>query len=429
MLKLPRRWAPLPLLMGACYMTPGQQIMVGPFHFTVLRLLLLVGFVRALMRHERLPGGLNGLDWVMLWWGAWNVCASSFHRPFLDALVLRLGIVYNALGTYFLIRLFCQSREDMIQLIKITAFVLVPVALEMVSEKRTGRNLFAVLGGVPEMVDMRDGKLRAQGPFGHPILAGTVGAVCLPLMIGIWRQHGWIAKLGLAACLAMVIASKSSGPLMSLTFVVFALCLWRWRHLTRQMRLGAVLSYLLLEAVMKDPAYFILARIDLTGSSTGWHRAELIHSAIVHWKEWWFAGTDYTRNWMLLGLPDTPNHCDITNHYLSYGVSGGLPLMILFICALRLAFRYIGVALRAAADAPFAERFLIWSVGAGLFAHAATCISVSYFEQSVVLLYLNLAVAGSLQATALAATREQRFATPAPAGTATVEFLDTEAPA
>jgi hypothetical protein len=407
LLALPRRWAPLPLLMGACYMTPGQSIDIGPFHFTVLRLLLLLGVIRVLIRQERLPGRLNGLDWLLLLWGAWQVCSSAFHKPFGEALVFRLGIAYNVLGIYFLVRVFCRNVEDMIQIIKLTAFLLVPVALEMVSEKLTGRNLFGLLGGIPEEVLVRDGKLRAQGPFGHAILAGTVGAMCLPLMIGIWRQHRLPAMIGLAACLAMVIASKSSGPLMSTAFAVFALMLWRWRHLTRQMRIGAVIAYVLLEIVMKDPAYFVIARIDLTGSSTGWHRAELMRSALRHLREWWFAGTDYTRHWMIVGLPAHPDSCDITNHYLWNGVQGGLPLMFLFIAALWVGFRYVGQGLRLRAESPFAEQFLVWSLGATLFSHAATCFSIAYFEQSVIFLYLTLAVLGSLRATASVAVSEQ----------------------
>ena len=70
LLGVSRRWAPLPLLVGACYMTLGQGIQVGPFHFPVIRLLLLAGFVRVLVRRERLAGGLNSLDWVILAWGA-----------------------------------------------------------------------------------------------------------------------------------------------------------------------------------------------------------------------------------------------------------------------------------------------------------------------------------------------------------------------
>ena len=40
LLVVPRRWALLPLLIGSCYMTLGQGIQIGPFSFTVIRLLI-----------------------------------------------------------------------------------------------------------------------------------------------------------------------------------------------------------------------------------------------------------------------------------------------------------------------------------------------------------------------------------------------------
>ena len=181
-------------------MTGAQSLDLGPFHFTVMRLLLLLCFIRSLARNERLPGGINGLDLTLLMWGAWLLCSSLFHQPFSEALVFRLGAVYNTLGFYFLIRIFCRNAEDMIQLIKLTAFLLVPVALEMINEKLTGRNLFAILGGVPEDVMVRDGQFRAQGPFGHPLLAGTVGGfVCAaddrPLAAARARRQNWSGGL------------------------------------------------------------------------------------------------------------------------------------------------------------------------------------------------------------------------------------------
>jgi len=413
LMALPRRWAPLPLLLGACYMTGAQYIKLGPFHFTVLRLLLLLGVIRAMSRRETLPGGVIGLDRIMLWWGGWLVCASFFHRDVADTLVLHLGAAYNVLGIYFLIRVFCHTTDDIIQLVKLTAFLLVPVALEMVHEKLTGRNLFAFLGGVPLEVMLREGKLRAQGPFGHPILAGTAGAMCVPLMISIWHRHRVAAQVGLAACLAMVLASKSSGPIMSVAIGVFALVLWRWRHLTRRMRIAAVVAYFLLDLAASRPAYYaILNRIDLTGSSTGWHRAELIRTSIEHLDEWWFAGTDYTRHWMPVGVSWSEEHSDITNQYIFYGTWGGLPLMFLFMGALWIGFRYVGQALRLRADAPFAEQFMMWALGAGLFSHAATCITIAYFDQSVMFLYLNLAAIGSLHFSAQVSAKEEEALLP-----------------
>jgi hypothetical protein len=402
----PRRWAPLPLLLGACYMTNGQVLLLGPFHFTVLRLLVLFGVIRILTRGEKLPGGFNWLDGVLAIWGVLLIFSSLFHKDVGDALIYRLGEVYNALGIYFLIRVFCQTTEELVQIAKVTAFLLAPMAIEMVNEHLSGYNAFSLFGGVPSEVEIRDGKMRAQGPFLHSILGGTVGAMCAPLFVGIWKQYRIPATIGLVACLCMIYASASSGPIMSLGLAIFAICLWRWKHMTGRLRLAAVSAYILLELFMSDPAYYVMARIDLTGSSTGWHRAELIHSAINHLNEWWLAGTDYTRHWMPYGVSGDENSSDITNQYLAYGVLGGLPVMIVFICALWLAFRYIGQYFQMRPNAPFNERFLVWCVGATLFSHAVTSISIAYWDQSVVFLYLTIALAGSLHATAMTATPE-----------------------
>ena len=57
LLKLPRTWAPLPLLIGASYMTLGQSISIGPFHFYVIRILITLGAIRVMFREEHLAGG------------------------------------------------------------------------------------------------------------------------------------------------------------------------------------------------------------------------------------------------------------------------------------------------------------------------------------------------------------------------------------
>ena len=141
---------------------------------------------------------------------------------------------------------------------------------------------------------------------------------------------------------------------------------------------------MVLDFVMQAPAYYLIGRIDLTGSSTGWHRARLIESAFRHLNEWWLGGTDHTRHWMATGVVWSADHTDITNHYLHMGVIGGLPLMILFILVIAQAFRLIGKELRANSAAPGSSQFFLWTVGATLFTHAVTFISVSYFDQSLV---------------------------------------------
>ena len=75
----------------------------------------------------------------------------------------------------------------------------------------------------------------------------------------------------------------------------------------------------------------------------------------------------------------------------SMGVVGGLPLMLLFIAILAKGFSYVGQTLRQMPESSPQSRFMIWALGASLFAHAATFISVSYFDQSFVFIYLTLA--------------------------------------
>ena len=94
-LLLPRRWAPLPLLLGACYMTLGQGIELGPFNFTVIRMLVALGVFRVIIRGERPAGGINGLDKLMVVWAGWAAVSSVFHNDPSGALVFRLGLVYN----------------------------------------------------------------------------------------------------------------------------------------------------------------------------------------------------------------------------------------------------------------------------------------------------------------------------------------------
>jgi hypothetical protein len=372
-------------------MTLGQGIELGPFHLYLIRILIALGAIRVIIRGEFFLIRINSLDKLMLLWGAWALFSSLFHADPFAVLINRLGLVYNGCGIYFLLRIFCQTLEDVVGLCRITAILLVPLAAEMLSEKVTGHNLFSVLGGVSEISEVRDGKIRAQGPFAHSILAGTIGAVCLPLMIGLWHQHRKTTIIGILACCSMVVASASSGPIMSALAGIGAICMWYWRDKMRLFRWMTVLIYIGLEIVMKAPAYYIISRIDLTGSSTSWHRAVLIETTINHLSEWWLTGTDYTRHWLLTGVTWSKDQIDITNHYIRMGVDGGLPLMLLFIAILAKGFSFIGLAVRQETDQFFASRFMIWTLGASLLSHAATFISVSYFDQSVVFLYLTLA--------------------------------------
>lgn len=397
LMTVPRKWAPVALFIGCCYMTMGQGISLGGISLPIYRMLLVVGLLRVMVKGERLTGPKNPIDKLILWWAGWVVLASFFHDWDIGSgPVYAAGYAFNLVAIYFLIRIWCTDLHDVTALLVVIAFLLVPIALEMVSEKITKTNQFSVFGGVPYSVDIREGKYRAQGPFRHPILAGTVGATCLPLFIGIWKRHRFAGTVGIVAGMGMALTCASSGPIMTAMAGMFAVIMWRFRNLTKAARLAAVAGYFGLAIVTGEPGYYMMKRIDISGGSTGYHRARLIESAIEHLGEWWLFGTDFTRHWMETGVSFSPNHADITNYYLVFGVTAGLVAVALIIAILIIAFRWVGEVYRAHFEDTPEDSFMIWCLGAGLFAHATTSISVSYFDQSLVFFWMNVAVISSM---------------------------------
>jgi hypothetical protein len=79
------------------------------------------------------------------------------------------------------------------------------------------------------------------------------------------------------------------------------------------------------------------------------------------------------------------------------GVWAGLPLVLLFIAMIWRAFQYVGNILAELPPDAEREKFLTWCVGSALFAHTATCVSVAYFDQSYIFMFMCLAAAASLR--------------------------------
>jgi hypothetical protein len=389
LLIVPRRWAHFPLLLGALYMSTNQTI-------TAMRLLIAVGLVRAMVRGERIQEGAGLLDRLILLWAALAVLSGFFHKDVSAALVARLGLAYNCVGIYWLMRIYITEPDDFFRVARTLLLLLVPLALEMTQEWATGTNLFESLGGVSAQ-EIRNGRLRAQGPFGHAILAGTAGAVCLPLAMLFWHRNRRIALIGSGAAAVMIVTSGSSGPIMTAGAALGGLVMWRQRQKLRLVRWGAAMAIVVLATIMNDPVYYLLARIDLVGGSTGYFRAALIDSALSHFGEWWLVGTDYTRHWMPTGIPANEAHTDITNYYILMGVIGGLPLMLLFIWILGAGFATVGRTLKLMQDEPVEHQFLFWTLGAVLFGHSVTLLTIPYFDQTIIFLYFLLASISSLQ--------------------------------
>jgi hypothetical protein len=393
----PRRWAIIPLLMGVIFITHGQAIDIG-VKLPVFRMLLVVGLFRIILKGEGIAGGMNLIDKLMLALCGWLLVASFFHEAGADAAgpVFILGKIAEIGLCYLLVRVFCQDLDDFTSIMGIVAIMLIPVALEMVQEKFTGINLFSKLfGGVRMEVVVRDDELRARGPFRHAILAGTVGAALVPIMIGLWRSNPRAAKIGMLACLTMVLSCASSGPVLSLGFGLLGVLLWKFRSWMRLIRWSIPLGYMALAMVMNRPVYYIIGELSM-GGSTGWHRSHLIDSSIKYFGDWWKYGTDYTRSWMPTGVTFSEDHTDITNYFLAFGVMGGILAVLLLLAICWTSFKWVGEAIDSIPeDDESGGRFMIWCMGASLFSHVATSISVAYYDQSVFFFWFSIATISS----------------------------------
>lgn len=389
-LVLPRRYALLPIIIITCFMTLGQVVIVGGLHFTMMRILVLFGWIRLISRRELRPLRLNAIDKAVLAWTLVAILAHSLLWQSSDALVNRLGFGYNVVGMYFLFRFLVRDLDDIKRVFAMTAVVIVPLAAAMLFERISDRNLFAIFGGVRPTTELRGGTLRCQGPFGHPILAGTFGATLLPFFVALWwqgRKYKWLALAGIVSSSIIVGTSGSSGPLMAYMTSCLGLTLWYFRRYMRLIRWGSLLGFIGLALVMKAPVWYLIQRVNIFSGSTGDHRALLIDQFVHHFSEWWLLGVKSTIGWA------DENMWDITNQYIWEAVNGGLLTMILFIAIIVLCFRAVGITVRRLpSDSVGADRRIVWSLGVALFAHTASYMSISYFDQNVVNWYLLLAM-------------------------------------
>ncbi len=404
---LPRKHVALPLLIAGGYMTVGQVLMVGSLDFTVHRILLLIAWSRVLVRGEINITPLNALDRTMLVWAFVATVTHTMLVGTMGALINRMGFVYNALGFYFIFRILIVDVEDVMRLGRALAVLMIPLAISMVVEATTRQNWFSVFGGVSSTAAIRDGEIRAQGAFRHPILAGTFGATTIPLVMMLWWKSAagkWLAVAGVIAALTIVFAPSSSGPELALAVALLGMMMWRFRSSARAMRWLFLLVLVGLQMFMHAPVWFLMNRLGNIFGGHGYHRSLLIDQAVNHLHEWWLVGTTYTAHWLPYSLPINPNMVDITNYYLRMGVDGGLITMGLFIAVIVIAFGTIGRAIRAfdAAEFGFSDKIVVWALGAALLGHAASFLSVSYFDQIVVFWYMLLGAIGSTRDIAIA---------------------------
>jgi hypothetical protein len=394
----------VPFLVAGVFLPFGINIVVLGFHFPALRVLVAAGWLRFALRRDIPAPRMNAIDKAFLVWALGNAIFFSLLWRTTGAVTNKLGFLWTTLGTYFLVRFLIRDKDDMIRVIRVLAILMAIIAPLMLFEHFTQHNLFSIVGS-PPVSEVRDGAVRAGGPFRHPIIAGTVGAMLLPLFVGLWwqgKRYRTLAGLGVVSSVGMAIASASSTPLMTAAAGVIALLLWAFRTRLRILRWALVMILVALQLVMKAPVWMLISRTGGAIGGSGYHRAMLIDNFVRHFGEWFLIGT---RNNVAWGY----DMWDVDNAFVAAGIGGGLITFSAFIAVLVYAYKRIGKSRRLARASHKDER-LVWAIGASMFANTVGFFGIVYFDQSILLWYSLLAMVSAT--TAFVASKKPTLSEP-----------------
>lgn len=394
-----RRQALIPLFIAATAAPMSQRLVIGGADFTLLRVLLLAYLARMVLRNEEGQFKWNRIDNLVLLWTISGTAIMTLHYGNIDAFINRAGWSYDILLTYFVGRYFLREWDDVLCLSKAISYLSVPIAGAFAVEWATRYNMFSIMGGVPSETILRDGRLRCQGPFAHPILAGTFWAACLPMIWMLWtgaQRNRRLCVIGTFSALVIVAASASSTPVLSVMIAIFGVSLFRWRrHRTRMWVAAIVVAALLHFVLMDNPVWHLMARAGVVGGSTGWHRFIIFDAFVRNFGEWYISGESDPLSW---GIPQMR---DITNQYILEGLRGGLLTLTIFVLMIISCFKNIGRLLSPPANPTKqnpASEWAPWLMGVALLVHVVTFFGVSYFGQMTTILYIQLALIGSMTA-------------------------------
>lgn len=395
-LVLPRKYAYIPLVLTLFLVPLGQRVMIFDINFQGLRFVITAVYLRFLTRGEHKSLRPTKVDRIFAVWMVTSFIAYSLQLMSVSAVINRAGFLFDSFGAFYAFRVLLQTREDVWNLIRVVALVIVPVAGLMWMEQQTGQNMFArLVGGVPELTAIRDGRIRSQGPFTHSILAGTMGAIWLPVFLALgWSKKSYLfCAVGALSGLVMVYTSGSSTPILSALAGLLALAIWPLRRHMRLIRRGIVAGLVVLQLVMNRPIWFIFAMVNVIAGSTGWHRSNLIDAAVKHWYQWFLIGYERIASWGVWAG-------DVTNHYLLEGFRGGLLAMMCLIAIMTMSYsRAGGVVTSKAKVVGIKDRRLMWALGSMLFAHTVTFFSVAYYNaQTMAMFYATVGSILALQA-------------------------------
>jgi hypothetical protein len=420
-LSLPRKKAITPFLLAIFAIPLGQVIVLGGIHFTAHQILILTVLARMAAfggSEGRFAGGFNVLDKLVVLWSLFELIMLCLQWMEAQALIKGLGDLVVSLGGYLAVRFLIPDLETVRHTVKVFAACCVIQGACMVSELFTHQNVFSSFGANPPT--MRNGNIRAEGAMGT-LHGGTFAGVSIPLFLWLWteRKSRTAACAGLVGAAAMVFASHASTSWMATGASLVGLCFWPLRKKMRLIRWALVAILMGLHLLMNGPVWSLIAKIDVTGGSSSYHRYYLVDNCIRHFGDWWLIGYRYYGNWGF-------DMWDLCNQFVVAALTGGLVSLVLFIGIYSRSFGAIGTA-RKLAEGDRRQEWFFWCLGAVLFSNVVASFGINYISQLLVAFYsllVCISVATSEAKVPKAEAPEpDRFAS-APAATENMSWLE-----
>ena len=379
----PRKYAIIPFLLCTFLVPRGQEVLLLGAHLYVDRILLLTGFLRAILGKFRVAGGWNTLDKLFFAWVSYRTFAMIVTNWPNDLMAL-LNFFVTAMCAYFFLRCLFRTENDVLTATKALAVVVTVLAASMLYENRTYINPFGMyLGGVPTVPLVRDGIARAQATFGHSILAGCFGATLIPLFFWLWKKKARVfASTGIAGSTLMVMTAHSSTPVLAYVAGLLGLLLWPVRRSMKAVRWAIMITIAALAVVMNAPVWFLIAHINVIGGSGGYDRALLIDNCLRHIKYWWFIGTNQNGNWGY-------DMWDMSNQFVAEAESGGILTLICFIAIISNCFGRLGSMRKTVTTK---QQWLFWCLGSIMLANIFAYFGVAYWDQTQIWWFVLLAM-------------------------------------
>ena len=286
-------------------------------------------------------------------------------------LINNLGVFLDGLGGYLVVRFFIPDGEAVRRTIKTLAVVGVIQGICMLNEQILHVNVFGYIGGLGPGLTIRDGKIRSEGVLGC-ISAGAFAGALIPLFLGLWteRKYRLLMCAGVAGATVMVFTSNSSTSVLALAASALAIVCWPLRKQMTLIRRGIVLVLVALHLVMHGPVWSLIARVDVTGSSSGYHRYYLVDNCVRHFSEWWLIGYKDYDKWGFMMF-------DLCNQFVVQAVMGGLLALVAYIAIVSRSFGALGDA-RKEVQGDRKREWLLWCLGSALFSVVVAHFGINY---------------------------------------------------